>query len=444
MTTFRSLLFSFILLLGFVTTAATNPESFLQEQKKIRIYVDSAPGFGHQSAGISVMKRLRELGFQGEFEVIYQPVVAEKIKKIYPGFPAGIDNEVRYISVQEYAKLLAQGQIEKLALAVSGADDGFGSKFREGAMAKTYLRLQPLGWGHSAIYGERSKVLLSLKDLPLTNLETPSLDKFVETLKEQSDLSNEKKKFTLRFAELATNHFSFPVYGVGVQTFAPQKAYFYGKAMKSAAQRMSPEKSVIVPVISPFNTQEMDSVTKIFGKVPGFEAATAVEKKHQNQMHILTPQEFTTLKTLKPGHVYFVFVGAVPQNVFNFFYESANLPVWVAGKNAMSFAATKGKVYFNTVDDYHLPGKEALSAESTKKLSRAMMAFSSGYQEFANQPHLTALSQFIQEASTSGTELNHFYTDIGEKMSANDKVLEGLRYVIGNPSIVMCHEVFAH
>ncbi|WP_413289655.1 hypothetical protein [Bdellovibrio sp. HCB337] len=437
----RFWLFSLILLLGFAVLAA-DPKSFLQEQKKIRIYVDSAPGFGHQSAGISVMRRLRELGFQGEFEVVYQASVAAKIKKIYPGFPDGIENEVKYLSTEEYQNARKQGKIEKLKLAMSGADDGFGSEFARVSMAETYLRLQPLGWGSAALYEKNARVLFTLQDLPLTNLQSPEADQFVETLKNQTDLPEDKKQFALKFADIAQNHLSFPVYGVGIQAFAPQKVYFYAKAVKSAAQRMSSDKAVIIPVVSPFNADEMDTVKKVFGKVEGFEAAATTERKHQNQMHLLTPQEFSALEKLKPGNLYFVFVGSVPQNVFNFFYESANLPVWVAGKNAMSFAATKGKVYLNTVDDYHLPGREKLSAEANKKLERALVAFNNGYQEYANQGYLTALSQFIQESSTPGTELQKFYSGIGEKLSANDKVLEGLRNVIGTPSIHMCRDIF--
>jgi len=440
----RTIFFSLILTLSFAAVAATEPEAFLKEQKKIRIYVDKAPGFGHQSAGISVMRRLRELGYQGEFQVIYQPIVAAKIQKIYPSFPEGIEKEVQYISIDDYTALREQGKIELVDLAISGADDGFGTLFSKISKAKTYLRLQPLGWGHSALYGEKSKLLSTLGELPLTSLESPLASQFVDTLKAQTDIPQNKKDFALKFAELAPKNLSFPVYGVGIQAFAPQKIYFYARAVKSAAQRMSPEKAVIVPVLSPFNAQEMDSVMKVFGKAPGFEAATTSEKKHQNQIHILTPEEFTALPKLKPGNVYFVFVASVPQNVFNFFYESANLPVWVAGKNAMSFAMTKGKVYFNTVSDYNLPGINKLSEVSSRKLSRALSAFDSGYHEFANQAQLTAISQFIQETSTPGTELNSFYAGIGQKMSANDKVLEGLRNVIGSPSILMCREVFAH
>lgn len=431
-----------VLFLGLVAFAAPSPESFLQEQKLIRIYVDSAPGFGHQSAGISVMRRLREIGFHGEFEVVYQPSVAAKIKKIYPGFPEGIEHEVHYIAVQDYQELRKQGKIQSIPLAISGADDGFGVQFARISSAKNYLRLQPLGWGDSALYDQYVHTLTSLKPLPLTNISSPDTTQFQETLNTQTDLPEDKKAFAKRFAELAPDHFSFPVYGVGIQAYAAARMYFYAKAVKAAAQKLNSSKAVIIPVVSPFNELEMDMIQKTFGKTPGFEAASATELRGQKQMHLLSPAEFAELKALKPGNLYFVFVGSVPQNVYNFFYEQANLPVWVAGKNAMSFAASKGKAYLNTVDDYHLPGKENLSPAASNTISRAYTAFSVGFQEYANQTHLSNLNKFIQQAATPGTEINNFYSGIGKQMSSNDKVLEGLRNVIGSPSELMCKNVF--
>lgn len=435
-------LFSILLILSTVAQGATEIDSFLQAQKRIRIYVDAAPGFGHQSAGLSVMTRLRELGFHGEFEVVYQASVQDKIEKIYPNFPEGVPQEVRYLNLENYKKLLESEKIAPVEFAVSGADDGFGSEFAKYAKAKNYLRLQPLGWGQSTLYNDDARALLGLQNLPLTNLASPEVKQILESLNQQQDLTPAKRDFIFKFSELSSRHFSFPIYGVGVQAFAAQRMYFYAKAAKSAAQKLSPTKAVIVPVISPFNSQEMDTLFKVFGKTPGFEGASPAEKKHQKQMHVLTPEQFTALDTLSPGHIYFVFVESIPQKIFNFFYEKASFPVWVAGKNALSFALSQGKAYLSTVDDYHLPGLNDLSVPEKKLIHRAQNAFNTGYQEYSNQSRLNDLSKFIQESATAGSGLQKFYSGIGASVSSNDKVLEGLRHVLGTPTILMCSEVF--
>lgn len=438
----KMLLFAIIFLISSWSFATQELEGFLSQQKLVRVYVDSAPGFGHQSAGISVMRRLRELGFDGEFQVVYQQSVADKIKKIYPSFPEGIEGQLNYLSVENYEKAIHENKIPKVNLAISGADDGFGSKFREISMAETYLRLQPLGWGQSVVYGAESRLLESLASLPLANVKSPDLAAFKDFVHSDTAMSPAKKEFVLKFAEASSQHFTFPIYGVGTQTFAPQRMYFYGKAVKAAATKIQSDKAVIAPVVSPFNAQEVDTLLKVFGKAAGFESAIASELKHQKQMHVLTPEQFNELKTLKPGHVYFVLVGTTPQTVFNFFYERATLPVWVAGKNAMSFAVSKGKPYFNTVDDYFLPEKQNLSAASVKTLEKAQMGFSKGYNEFSNQGSITAVSRFIQESSSPGTELEAFFKELGEKMSANDKVSQGLREAMTRGPAPLCSQIF--
>lgn len=436
----RTILLNAILFLGFVAFAAS-PEEFLHAQKMIRVYVDSAPGFGHQSAGISVMRRLRDLGFTGEFEVVYQPAVAGKIQKIYPGFPEGITGQVHYVDVNAYTEAVANKQSSQVQLAISGADDGFGEKFKLIANSENYLRLQPLGWGDSALYANSLTVLKELKHRPLANLASSTKEEFLKSLPERNDLSAELKYFVQRFAEGAERNFSFPVYGVGTQTFAPQRMYFYGKAVKSAAAKLDKSKATIIPVVSPFNPQDMDVMSKVFGKKAGFESSNSTELKHQKQMHLMTPQEFSQVSP-KPGNVYFIFIGSVPQEVFNFFYEQATLPVWVAGKNAMSFAVTKGKPYFNTVDDYYMPESEKLSPGTLKLIEKAQVGFSTGYQKFLNQSEMTAVSQYIQAAATPDTELARYFSDLGIKMSASDRVLEGLRSIVQNPAVPACSKIF--
>lgn len=435
-----SLIISLLFFAG--SSAASEVLEYLQLQKKIRIYVDAAPGFGHQSAGLSVMQRLRELGFQGEFQVIYNEVIQNKIGKIYPAFPNGLSNQISYQSLAEYKKSSLNSTVPQIDLAVSGADDGFGSEFSKITHANTYLRLQPLGWGTSMIYKDTAQTLPALQNLPLANSQSLEKSDLVRIIDQDPNLGPAKKDSLLKLASLSSQHFTFPVYGVGVQTFAAQRMYFYAKAAKSAAQKINSQKAVIAPVISPFNSQEMDSLLKIFGKLPGFEATAAAEKKHQSQMHLLSPEDFSALPKLIPGHIYFVFVGSVPQNIFNFLYEQASFPVWVAGKNAMSFSLSRGKAYLNTVDDYHLPGFDGLPLDDQKIIKKAQLAFSTGYLEFSNQSQINNLSRFIQESVTVGSPIQNFYSQLGATMSTNDKVLEGLRHIVGTPSIYMCQGVF--
>ncbi|RYZ80189.1 MAG: hypothetical protein EOP06_25810 [Proteobacteria bacterium] len=318
------------------------------------------------------------------------------------------------------------------------------------ANAKNYVRLQPLGWGagtslNFADETSFSKVTMSefrvmSSQLPLAVTEDQKAEEVIQELSINAETPQPKKDFFEKFVSMADQVFNFPIYGIGIQTFAAKKMYFYSKAVRTAAHRMASEKPIIIPVLSAFNESEMSTVYKTFGKAPGFEAATETERRHQRTLHLMTPEEFANEKSFLPGHQYFIFVGAVPQSVFNFIYEVANLPVWVAGKNAMSFAETKGKPYFNTVDDYQLPGQKEITENAKRKSKRAFEAFDKGYNEFANPTRLTAISQFIEEASTANTELNNYYKNLGEKLSKTDKVTKAIQ-ALASKNKIRCENI---
>ena len=44
----------------------------IKDLKNIRIMIDVGRGYGHQKAGMTLMKKLREVGFVGEFDILYR------------------------------------------------------------------------------------------------------------------------------------------------------------------------------------------------------------------------------------------------------------------------------------------------------------------------------------------------------------------------------------
>lgn len=147
----------------------------LAKETIIRVYISPAPGFGHQAATVTVMRRLRHLGFTGHFDVIYSDSVSNKLSTLLPGFdPNQTDwQELHHLKLRAIALSQFQNQrdTQRVALGVTGAEDERGSMTPERLNVDSYLRLQPLGWGSSALItreAPREQTLPGLNGLGFT------------------------------------------------------------------------------------------------------------------------------------------------------------------------------------------------------------------------------------------------------------------------------------
>lgn len=102
-------------------------EEFVTDQKIIRITVDHQPGFGNQAASVTVMDRLRQMGFQGTYEFVYPDNITDKITLLFD-LPSNIPSDfydskkkIRFIKLTEYVKNLKNKSVEPFILGLAGA-----------------------------------------------------------------------------------------------------------------------------------------------------------------------------------------------------------------------------------------------------------------------------------------------------------------------------------
>jgi hypothetical protein len=57
-------------------------KNFLNQQSVIRIPITDSGGFGHQSAAATLITRLRQLGYEGQIEVVYE--LSYNLKNKFP------------------------------------------------------------------------------------------------------------------------------------------------------------------------------------------------------------------------------------------------------------------------------------------------------------------------------------------------------------------------
>jgi hypothetical protein len=141
----------------------------------IRVIVNEAPNFGNQKACITLMYRLRELGFAGTFDVrfeekpydrddsSYKPnSISQRLQTLINGFKhADIFSDNAYLTQPLDHPTLGKLNITRLPylshdkkhvlteveLACTGVDDYVSGNSAIRYNSKNYLTFQPTGWG---------------------------------------------------------------------------------------------------------------------------------------------------------------------------------------------------------------------------------------------------------------------------------------------------------
>ncbi len=107
-------------------------EDMVSHQEVIRVLIDSAPGFGNHAASLNAMSQLRQMGFNGTYEVIYPDSEKDKVVALF-GLPNDLpavysdnnnqDNKIKFYKESVYYDLLMQHQIQPVLLGITGAHD---------------------------------------------------------------------------------------------------------------------------------------------------------------------------------------------------------------------------------------------------------------------------------------------------------------------------------
>lgn len=136
--------------------------SFLNEQTIIRIALHGGEGFGHQAAGMTLMHRLRELGYLGRFHILVpfwpqsEDRTGKNIAQLIPGYnPYNMSTqEIGPYTIDRYD--ITQNVLDLLPvhLTISPADDFdlIADRACISFNSACYLSMQPTGWRHPKVW----------------------------------------------------------------------------------------------------------------------------------------------------------------------------------------------------------------------------------------------------------------------------------------------------
>ncbi len=418
----------------------------LRGHEVIRLFVNSAPGYGHQAASVTVLKRLRHLGYEGRVELVYQQDTKAKLGNLLPGFnPRGKDVQtlaalgVTAISNEDFRKY---GGSREVKLGITGAQDQYEDIFKMGL--KQYLRLQPKNWaGYNSLWTKETGVVELDPEFEklgyVYDIPSPAdPDAFVK--QELSGTKNLSRKTAGLNAVLAgqTNYELLPAYGLGENGVHKLRNLIGAVHEAQTSSPASFRGGVVVPLISNLNTRELielgrndsASVSRAGWARSGlnwlrhalglpFEVRLASGAKAR-VVSVRAPNLVRELRELKPGDILVVRVGALPQSVFEYVFSQASMPATVAGHNASNLMHLLGKPYLNTVGD-QAPGVAALPAEERQLISDAHSIFSTS-------DSARRAAEFIVQAMDRNSSLSRFYAGLRPAPAslAADKLARGL------------------
>ncbi|MES2855292.1 MAG: hypothetical protein V4692_05490, partial [Bdellovibrionota bacterium] len=251
---------------GEAAQAILEMSAFLKRQATIRVLISEAPGNGHQIAAVRLMRRLRELGFEGEFEVLFDPKVAERLRFLIPGFRVDEADGLQRINSRILGKIVTvptdkPGKLlrKQIELGFSAADDRmFSTELRSAMNVRTTVNLQPKNWNgrkssHLVISGDTQTSIRHLKDLSVLNSPIPA-EQLFDVIKDEMEASRSALKTPgiLKLIENIDSIDLLPGYSNYIRADAPNIIEKTVKALLEA-KAIAPERftrPIIIPLMT--------------------------------------------------------------------------------------------------------------------------------------------------------------------------------------------------
>ena len=415
-----------------VRQANEQATQFLRQFKKVRVGITHAPGNGHQAYAVTVIKRVRELGFTGEIEVYYNSEVEKRLVFLLPGFSEGAKGPQNLPGNIKAIRWPEDNLLQDISvLGLMGGDDRGIRASQLGV--KTLVKVQPSGWspGTVEIYGRGVFGLEVSGGLPThVSAERPAIPG--EFLEAQMGHSLAHKKKIPGIQALMENWQRFETmaaYGLSFQE-GPLKLANLIFAMKAARLR-NPDAfrgPLVIPMVSSFNDAEWKEFHNALRKFPTYEKGVQVINSSDQRI-------VTSLLALGPSEVLVMPIGSVPQDVWNYLFANSSLPPVVSGTTGSNFAKGRGKPYFSATGNnpFLMDNPVYEKVDITYSELRQTTAPNAD-----GEPKVGALVDFILDSKDPSSDLSEafaLYTDATDRVP--DKVsmslIEAKSHLDNNP-----------
>jgi hypothetical protein len=351
--------------------------AYLAQAPLIRVALPQAPGNGHQAIGVTIMKRLLDLGYRGRFEVVFDDKIRDKLDLTLAGFdPLGEPvQELPGLSAVAFplSAHLKRASIPRADVMISPDGsyvDGWQSNCEVNAC------ITPYAWSVPEIDGE--DIMDAGGALVKFSVPRPSNPaRFIAERMGHSERMRAKIPGLQAVARALGRVELLPAYGLSEgHTVGRLPALLEAVEL---AQTQAPRLfsgGVVVPFFSYMSDATLQALRRRFEGSSGPGGVTVVSVQDVGAIK-------NALKRLERGQILFVRVGGVEQDVFHYFYSRQTMPGTVAGANGRNLMRVLGRPYMNTVSGWS--GEYADVVARAKSPKKAMETFGFAISGLGNQ-----------------------------------------------------------
>lgn len=318
----------------------------------IRVFSKHAPGNGNQAANVTLIKRLRAIGYRGKIELLYDKSTKARMEFLLPPFLAnGPDCQtIAELNVETCAYDETNPPPRAVRLAISAAADGLppAAQLNADYVVLTHppqwsvARISQRDTFHDLTIGEVKsnfpfhRIVPDVKD-PIAFIRAQ--------MKHAEGLQAKVPGLEAMFEFLANGDSELlTAYGLSFEGEGPLTSIIYGLERARAKSPQSFLPKVVIALTSNLNEQEWNLVREYLRQL----------KFDLNKLHVVNAKDQNVgekLISVDAGEIAIVQIGSVTQDVWNYLMEQSTLPPVVAGANGVDYASQMGKPFLMTNQD---------------------------------------------------------------------------------------------
>ncbi len=437
--------------------------AYLKSLDKIRVYFANAPGYGHQMATLSIVRRLRELGFKGKIEGVYDAgrafdgvMMPTKLGQLIPDFKPYQGDDVQKIqslgmTMRSFESFSKKGK--RVPLALTGGDDHIKFNMTERFKADVFLGLAPFDWQAYEekiwIKGKTGPMKIKYGNNPVF-VYAPARERidagYFADLYQANVPKRKADGLALLHREIG-QHELLAAYGLHFFNAAMLHRLLLGISdSMDRSPNLYPRRGVVIPLLLDIENKiiELQDCLRhpklnddgLLGRILHIKRLWALKAanarlRERVQIASITDRDLgEKLRRLKKNGILILKTGTVPPAVFEFLFAHSTLPPTLEGSNAINLARLLG-IPFLPVNSLAFEGLRSADAKTRAKKG----LFLSGQYDLkykSDDYDFEHISAYISAAMTPDSPLRRMFSagKIRQDDYTQDKLISAVEFAL--------------